>query len=445
MNLGDQLNVSFDHLVKLVEDRGLETFSDAQLVGFLHGFERVRNRLPLVDHQMINEAGRRGLSDSLCQASLPRMLAATLRISVPEAARRVRAADHLAERMSMTGQPLDPVRPQLAAAQLGGEINPEQVDIVTRALAKVDSAGLDPAAIAAGEELLARFATRFGPKDLKRLAEQIIDAINPDGTPPDERLQQDRRFFHLHPTKDGGYAGEFRLTAACGAKLQALLNPLAKPRVNTVETGDGRRIEEPDPRHHGHRMHDALEEVCDRLLRTDTPVPDSGGTPATVIITIDLENLLANTGYGVTSDGTLIPTNTVRQLTDQAEVYTAILNGTGEVLRLGRTRRIASRSQTIALYARDQGCSFPGCDTPPERCERHHVIGWADGGATDLNNLTLLCRYHHHNFANKGWDCHIDPNGLPEWTPPWWIDRNRQPLINTRIQSALAARHHRRQ
>src|SRR5918998_98762 len=89
----DALSVSVDHLVKLVDDGGLETCTEAQLVGFLQGFERVRNRLPLVDHQMINEMTRRDVADSLCQASLPRMLTTTLRISVPEAARRVRAAE----------------------------------------------------------------------------------------------------------------------------------------------------------------------------------------------------------------------------------------------------------------------------------------------------------------------------------------------------------------
>ena len=115
------------------------------------------------------------------------------------------------------------------------------------------------------------------------------------------------------------------------------------------------------------------------------------------------------------------------------------------MLRLGRTKRIASRSQTIALHARDRGCSFPSCDTSPEWCERHHIISWIDGGATNLNNLTLLCRYHYHNFASRGWDCQINTDGLPEWRPPWWIDRTRTPLINTRIRSALAARQHKRQ
>ena len=117
-------------------------------------------------------------------------------------------------------------------------------------------------------------------------------------------------------------------------------------------------------------------------------MPDSGGTPATVIITIDINDL--------------------------------------------------------TLIARDGGCSFPGCDTAPEWFERHHIVAWADGGATDLDNLTLLCRYHHHNFLAKGWQCAINPDGLPEWTPPWWINKSRTPLINTRIRSQLAARQHRR-
>ena len=441
----DALSTSLDHLVKIVEDGGLDAFNDAGLVRFLQDFERVRNRLPLVDHRVIGDATRRGLPDALCQGSMARALASALRISMPEAARRVRAAEAVGPRHSMVGEELEPVRPHLAVALRSGEVTPEQVGIIERALGKVDRAGFDPAAIEAGEELLTRFAHQFGPKDLKRLADQVVDAINPDGTLPDDQLNADRRFLHLRQTKDGAYAGEFRLTAECGAKLHTLLGPLAKPRVNTTTGPDGKLIEEPDARHHGQRMHDALDDTCDRLLRAENPVPDSGGTPATVIVTIDVDDLLANTGYGVASDGTLIPTDTVRRLANQADVYTAFLTPQGEVLRLGRTRRIATRSQTIALIARDQGCSFPGCDTAPEWCERHHIVPWIDGGATDPSNLTLLCRYHHHNFATRGWDCTINPDGLPEWSPPRWVDKQRTPMINTRIRATLAARSRRRQ
>jgi hypothetical protein len=72
------------------------------------------------------------------------------------------------------------------------------------------------------------------------------------------------------------------------------------------------------------------------------------------------------------------------------------------------------------------------------------VLEWVDGGETTLQNLTLLCRYHHHNFAARGWTCRINTDGLPEWIPPAWIDRTQTPLINTRIQGGLTARKHTR-
>ena len=77
----DGLQVGLDHLIKLVEDRALETLDDTGLVGFLQGFERLRNRLPLIDHQMINEGAARGLAQSLCQGTMTRVLTSALRIS----------------------------------------------------------------------------------------------------------------------------------------------------------------------------------------------------------------------------------------------------------------------------------------------------------------------------------------------------------------------------
>jgi len=68
------------------------------------------------------------------------------------------------------------------------------------------------------------------------------------------------------------------------------------------------------------------------------------------------------------------------------------------------------------------------------------VVPWIEGGPTDLNNLTLLCIFHHHNFLARGWTCRINPDGLPEWIPPRWVDRDQKPLINTRIQAARTAR-----
>ncbi len=438
----DQLSLGVDHLVKLLEDGGLDSLDNADFVTFMQSLERVRNRMPLADHRIIADAERRDLPDAVTQGSMIRTLMSTLRLSPAEASRRVRAATALGHRSSMLGEPLAPVRPHLAAAQRAGEVTPEQVAIIERALGKVDHRGFDPADLDAGEQLLTRFAETFGPKDLRHLADQVVDHIDPDGSVPDEQLNADRRHFHLRPTKDGGWAGEFRLTGILGSKLQALLGPLAKPRIDTATTPVG--ADPLDTRTHGQRMHDALEDVCDRLLRTDPTLPDAGGTPTTLIITIDIDDLLANTGYGVTSDGTLIRTDTVIRQAGQADLYFAAVNAKGVVLNLGRSRRIATLGQTIALIARDKGCSFPGCTVPPEYCERHHIRDWLNGGLTDLDDLTLLCKYHHHNFVSRGWTCRLNPDGLPEWTPPRTVDRHQRPMINTRITGATVARKFRR-
>ena len=221
------------------------------------------------------------------------------------------------------------------------------------------------------------------------------------------------------------------MTGAVGAKLHAVLGPLAKPRPQTVVLDGGRTVDEPDPRHHPQRLHDALEEVCNRLLRSGT-LPDTGGTPATVIITIPAGDLTARKRWGVTSDGTTVSADTVSDIAGEADVYPTVVSTTGVVLQLGRTRRLATPGQTVALIARDGGCSFPGCDRPPEWTERHHIKAWAEGGKTDLDNLTLLCAYHHHNFASRGWTCRMI-DGLPAWIPPRWVDREQRPLRHARI------------
>jgi hypothetical protein len=186
----------------------------------------------------------------------------------------------------MTGEVLGPRRPVLAAAQGAGEVTPEQVQVIVRALdgvdragvdrAGVDRAGVDPADIAAGQQLLTQQASTFEPTVLAQRADPVVSAIDPDGTLPDDRLVGDRRHFSIRAIRDGGHVGEFRLTGGLGAKLSAILRPLAKPRLDNPrpsligESGAGPLLVVRDERSNGQRMHDALEEVCDRVLRSGT-------------------------------------------------------------------------------------------------------------------------------------------------------------------------------
>ena len=94
-------------------------------------------------------------------------------------------------------------------------------------------------------------------------------------------------------------------------------------------------------------------------------------------------------------DGPAIPSALARRLTCDADVSVAGLD-------LGRTQRTISPSQRRALEARDgRVCAMPGCDRT-HGLDGHHICHWSRGGRTDLENLVLLCRFHHRLFHDDG-------------------------------------------
>ena len=75
-------------------------------------------------------------------------------------------------------------------------------------------------------------------------------------------------------------------------------------------------------------------------------------------------------------------------------------NATAQPLRIGRKTRTIPPALRRALNARDRGCRFPGCGSR-RYLDAHHIEHWADGGATDLENLLHLCG-HHHRLLHEG-------------------------------------------
>jgi len=85
----------------------------------------------------------------------------------------------------------------------------------------------------------------------------------------------------------------------------------------------------------------------------------------------------------------------LERLTCDCDFSRVITAGRSEILDVGRATRTISPAMWKALVVRDRHCQGPGCDRPPDSCEAHHVIHWARGGPTNLENLQLLCRHHH--------------------------------------------------
>ena len=59
-----------------------------------------------------------------------------------------------------------------------------------------------------------------------------------------------------------------------------------------------------------------------------------------------------------------------------------------------RTREPAFSPAASPHQGRDGGCRFPGC-THDRWLHAHHIRHWANGGATDSENLVTLCGFHH--------------------------------------------------
>jgi hypothetical protein len=151
--------------------------------------------------------------------------------------------------------------------------------------------------------------------------------------------------------------------------------------------------------------------------------------PAALIVTTTLRELEAAAGRGLTGGGTILPMSDVIRLGRHAHHYLAIFDK-GKALALYHTKRLASPGQRIVLYAKDRGCSAPGCDVTGYYCEVHHVTDYATCHTTDINDLTFACGPHHRMLQPRGWSTRKNTRGHTEWIPPPHLDRG-QPRTNT--------------
>jgi hypothetical protein len=181
------------------------------------------------------------------------------------------------------------------------------------------------------------------------------------------------------------------------------LDAYTSPR-HAGSLGDVDRL--PLPRRRGQAFCTLLEQVpADRL-------PAHGGTATSVMVMIDLDALRTGLGLAETSTGQVVTAIEARRLACTAAIIPVVLGGAGEILDLGRTRRLFSPGQRKAMAIRDRGCRAEGCEISAAWCEAHHAQApWSRGGRTDLSDGALLCSFHHHRAHDAAWDTSRLPNG----------------------------------
>jgi len=156
----------------------------------------------------------------------------------------------------------------------------------------------------------------------------------------------------------------------------------------------------------------ALEEACRRALGR----PAGATTPPRTEAVIVIETGDDGHAHITTPNGSAVPRSAADALLWNADVRALLVDQQGSPLWLGRTVRLATRDQRLAMAIRDRGCTFPGCDTPPKRTHAHHVTAWADDGTTDIDNLADNCPHHHQVHHRHGWNQTRDPDHSQQWT-----------------------------
>ena len=122
-----------------------------------------------------------------------------------------------------------------------------------------------------------------------------------------------------------------------------------------------------------------------------------------VIVHVDFDTLKAQRGGSATlGSGAVISGDAARQLACDANLTRVVFDAKSEPLDVGRTTRDPPVGLTKAVIARDRHCCFVDCHAPPWMCEIHHFIPWTPRGRTAIDNLGLVCWYHHHEIHRRG-------------------------------------------
>ena len=138
--------------------------------------------------------------------------------------------------------------------------------------------------------------------------------------------------------------------------------------------------------------------------------------PVDFVVHTDLTTL-ANDGNCAVEDGPAIHAATARRLSCDARVRSVLHDPSGRTIGIGRASRLVPDWLMSQLRHRDGGCVFDGCEEK-RFIHAHHIVHWSRGGRTDLDNLVLVCSYHHKLLHEYRWGVHLDASGAAEWFTP---------------------------
>ena len=355
-------------------------------------------------------------------------LAARSRRDGASAAREVRLATALDAGLAAT-------RDALGA----GELSTEHALVIATAAQQLP-AGLDASERAAIEQSLVSVAKHLDPPALRRKARRALESTHRSHAQVDAhedavlRSEEDRALaatrLTLHDNHDGTTTGHFTVPTLAGQILTKVIQQIASPRRFAHQaakdaklkaaaagadlsaeqvaeaTWDAFRAEDLDwSQKYGRAFVELLEHLPTDHL--------AGKVNATVLVTLDHDQLKASLGAAQLDTGHDLSASEARRLACGAGIVPAVLDGQSQLLDLGRTQRFFTEAQRVALAMTYDSCAADDCDRPYAWTEQHHQDPWATGGHTDLDKAVPLCGFHHRRVHHSGFHHRItrEPDG----------------------------------
>jgi len=397
------------------------------------GLDAIRVRLAgELAAQSAAHLGAEGIARRAGHPTPASFLAELWQISPAEAARLCDVGVAVRPRLALDGSVLPARFPAVGAAVENLVLGVEAAAVIVREL---DQAApyCSAESRAAGEKLLVEHAPGLTVRQVQGLARQVRDRLDEDGAEPRDAIRRQRRALKLIPQSDGMVRLVWDMPPETAGLVRAGIDALVGEQLRAVRDRvadslgtDG--VADADDRTMPQRRADAAEELLRHAIGCDRP---GGDRPVvTMVVRMSLDQLLDGLDGlgGARIDGidAGISATTARILAAEANIIPAVLGGTGEILDLGRARRLFSPAQRQALAEQYGGCAFPGCGHPPSYTEAHHIRWWSHDGPTDLVNGIPLCSFHHHRVHDDGWEIDMRDH-VPYFIPPPWNDPDRTP------------------
>lgn len=222
-----------------------------------------------------------------------------------------------------------------------------------------------------------------GVDETRRVLDYWRSDVDLPGVVLDAEEQLQRRYHDVTRRANGMITGKYSLPTLEGEEFLTALDATMPPPS------------EEDDRTTTQRRADALGDLS-RAFLEGANSPIVGGERPHMNVHVDLAGLRGEPGgLRETADGFVLDPFAVSQLACDASVTRIVFGPNSEVLDVGRKTRVIPAGLRRAVVARDRHCVRRGCGRSAKWCDVHHIVPWSEGGETVIDNLCLLCRYHH--------------------------------------------------